>query len=154
MPGKSHGRRSLVGYSPWGCTESDTTERPHACVHTTKSETYLQHRESCGKFSCKFYHNTHHHHHCLRCNKGAKSWLLTAIPRSWHRAVSLVSSSLLLLGTRGKTQTLPCTPPSPAQKHPSLLPITPCPRRFLMSAAAAQSLSCVRLFVTPWTVAH
>ena len=25
-PGKSHGRRSLVGCSPWGCTESDTTE--------------------------------------------------------------------------------------------------------------------------------
>ena len=27
LPGKSHGRRSLVGYSPWGRTESDTTER-------------------------------------------------------------------------------------------------------------------------------
>ena len=26
LPGESHGRRSLVGYSPWGCTESDTTE--------------------------------------------------------------------------------------------------------------------------------
>ena len=25
-PGKSHGWRSLVGCSPWGCTESDTTE--------------------------------------------------------------------------------------------------------------------------------
>ena len=27
LPGKSHGQRSLVGYSPWGCKESDTTER-------------------------------------------------------------------------------------------------------------------------------
>ena len=26
-PGKSHGRRSLVGCSPWGREESDTTER-------------------------------------------------------------------------------------------------------------------------------
>ena len=26
LPGKSHGRRSLVGCSPWGRTESDTTE--------------------------------------------------------------------------------------------------------------------------------
>ena len=26
-PGKSHGRRSLVGYSPWGHKESDTTEQ-------------------------------------------------------------------------------------------------------------------------------
>ena len=29
LPGKSHGRRSLVGYSPWGHKESDTTERLH-----------------------------------------------------------------------------------------------------------------------------
>ena len=27
LPGKSHGWRSLVGYSPWGREESDTTER-------------------------------------------------------------------------------------------------------------------------------
>ena len=26
---KTHGRRSLVGYSPWGREESDTTERLH-----------------------------------------------------------------------------------------------------------------------------
>ena len=26
LPGKSHGLRSLVGYPPWGCKESDTTE--------------------------------------------------------------------------------------------------------------------------------
>ena len=25
-PGESHGQRSLVGYSPWGRKESDTTE--------------------------------------------------------------------------------------------------------------------------------
>ena len=29
LPGKSHGWRSLVGCSPWGCEESDTTERLH-----------------------------------------------------------------------------------------------------------------------------
>ena len=29
VPGKSHGQRSLVGYSPWGHKESDTTERLH-----------------------------------------------------------------------------------------------------------------------------
>ena len=26
LPGESHGQRSLVGYSPWGCKELDTTE--------------------------------------------------------------------------------------------------------------------------------
>ena len=29
LPGKSHGRRSLVGCSPWNRKESDTTERLH-----------------------------------------------------------------------------------------------------------------------------
>ena len=29
LPGKSHGRRSLIGCSPWGNYESDATERLH-----------------------------------------------------------------------------------------------------------------------------
>ena len=29
LPGKSHGQRSLVGYSLWGHKESDTTEQLH-----------------------------------------------------------------------------------------------------------------------------
>ena len=33
MPGKSHGWRSLVGYSPWGRKESDTTERLYLLTH-------------------------------------------------------------------------------------------------------------------------
>ena len=32
LPGESHGRRSLVSYSPWGHKEWDITE--HACVRT------------------------------------------------------------------------------------------------------------------------
>ena len=31
LPGKFHGWKSLVGYSSWGCKESDTTE----CLHFT-----------------------------------------------------------------------------------------------------------------------
>ena len=27
LSGEFHGQRSLVGYSPWGCKESDMTER-------------------------------------------------------------------------------------------------------------------------------
>ena len=27
LPGKTHGQRSLVDYSPWGCKELDTTEQ-------------------------------------------------------------------------------------------------------------------------------
>ena len=33
LPGKTHGQRSLAGYSPWGRKESDTTE----CTHTQVS---------------------------------------------------------------------------------------------------------------------
>ena len=37
LPGKSHGRRSLVGCNPWGREESDTTERLH--FHLSLSRT-------------------------------------------------------------------------------------------------------------------
>ena len=33
---KPHGQRSLVGYSPWGHKESDTTEQLSAAQHSTK----------------------------------------------------------------------------------------------------------------------
>jgi len=33
-PGKFHGQRSLVGYSPQGCKESDTTEGLHFTLYT------------------------------------------------------------------------------------------------------------------------
>ena len=33
LPGKSHGWTSVVGYSPWGRKESDTTERLHFHFH-------------------------------------------------------------------------------------------------------------------------
>ena len=32
LPGKSHGQRSLVGYSPWGCKELDMTEHIHTQI--------------------------------------------------------------------------------------------------------------------------
>ena len=34
LPGESHGQRSLVGYSPRGCKESDTTERHNQDLHS------------------------------------------------------------------------------------------------------------------------
>ena len=54
LPGKFHGQMSPVGYSPWGCKGSDTTE--HACkVRPTKvwwlfqnsTVTNKQSRETC-----------------------------------------------------------------------------------------------------------
>ena len=36
LPGKLHGLRSLVGYNPWGCKESDMTEQLHFYFQTSK----------------------------------------------------------------------------------------------------------------------
>ena len=38
LPGKSHGQRSLVGCSPWGHEESDTTEWLHFHFHGMEKE--------------------------------------------------------------------------------------------------------------------
>ena len=35
-----HGQKSLAGYSPWGCKESDTTEQPSTTQYST---VYLHH---------------------------------------------------------------------------------------------------------------
>ena len=35
LPGESHGQRSLVGCSPWGCKESDTTQPLSTAQHST-----------------------------------------------------------------------------------------------------------------------
>ena len=32
LPEESHGQRNLLGYNPWGCKESDTTEQLSACL--------------------------------------------------------------------------------------------------------------------------
>ena len=34
LPGESHGQRNLVGYSPWGRKELDTTELLHSLTHS------------------------------------------------------------------------------------------------------------------------
>ena len=37
--GKSHGQRTLVGYSPWGCKESDTTEQSTGHIYLLTQST-------------------------------------------------------------------------------------------------------------------
>ena len=38
LPGKCHGQRSLVAYSPWGHIGSDTNKRAHTCCHIPVAE--------------------------------------------------------------------------------------------------------------------
>ena len=40
--GKSHGRRSIVGYSPWGHKELDTTEQLHSLTHSQETIIHVE----------------------------------------------------------------------------------------------------------------
>ena len=44
LPGESHGQKSLVGYSPWGHEESDTTEQLNLRRHQLQNEYFLNER--------------------------------------------------------------------------------------------------------------
>ena len=43
LPRESHGQKSLVGCSPWGCKESDTTEHTHMLsINISQSKEFLE----------------------------------------------------------------------------------------------------------------
>ena len=47
LPGKSHERRSLIGYSPWGRKESDMTKRLH--LHFSLLAVFIRKHPDAGK---------------------------------------------------------------------------------------------------------
>ena len=107
LPGESHGRRSLVGCSPRGRQESDTTER----LHFHFSLSCIGERNG-NPLQCSYLENPR--------NGGTWSAAVFGVSQSWTRLERLSSSS-------------------------SSRPV---------QLSYSQSLSCVRLFVTPWTAAH
>ena len=52
LPGKSHEQRSLVGYSPRGCKESDTTE--HTCINAINRRDHKSQLRKGVCFPCEF----------------------------------------------------------------------------------------------------
>ena len=48
LPGKCHGQRSLAGYSPWGHTESDMTERLSLTFTSSSSSSFFFFLCYCG----------------------------------------------------------------------------------------------------------
>ena len=79
LPGKSHGRRSLAGYSPWGRQESDTTKRLH--FHFSPSCT----GEGSGNLL---------HYSCLENPRDREAWWVAVY--GFTRLKRLSSSSRLL----------------------------------------------------------
>ena len=54
LPGEFHGQRSLAGYCPWGCKESDMTEQlTHTHTHTHKYMDLYEYHE-CQSSSPRF----------------------------------------------------------------------------------------------------
>ena len=71
LPREFHEQRSLLGYSPWGCKESDTTE--HAYMHNKKVHRIKYNQSvlhACSwSLSCLFAHLCHNYYFCLWLNK-------------------------------------------------------------------------------------
>ena len=90
LPGKSHGRRSLEGYSPWGCRESEMTERLHFhlsaiitrfCLDVTSSRFHFS-KQYIGLFSfpgivsCSYFHHYINYSKYFLISVSCKVWTL------------------------------------------------------------------------------
>ena len=80
LPGKSHGRRSLVGCSPRGCEESDMTER----LHFQFSLSFIG-KGNGNPLQCS----------CLENPRDGEAWwaAVCGVAQSWTRLKRLSSSS-------------------------------------------------------------
>ena len=122
LPGKSHGRRSLVGCCPWGREESDTTERLH--FHALEKE--------------------------MATHSSVVTWRIPGtgepgglpsmgLHRDRHNWSDLAEARSLLIPWFSMCDKI-------------------CQEIYTSSSwtyiSSVQSLSCVRLFVIPWTAAH
>ena len=80
LPGGFHGQRSLVGYSPWGCKESDTTKvTEHTQTHAQggNQADFITFSEEVKKCTC-----TRNKRNVEMNHKGNK---VIFFPSSWGR---------------------------------------------------------------------
>ena len=73
LPGKSHRWRRLVGFSPWGCKESDTTEQLHFLTWLTyySCPAFLL----CPILNPQIWNYLKIHDHCLNLHKCLRFYL-------------------------------------------------------------------------------
>ena len=108
LPGKSHGQTSLVGYSPWGHKESDTTEQLtwkkinfHVLFYFFKES-----NRCCSvQFSCLVVSNSLRpcglQHTRLPCPSPTPGTYSNPCSSSWwcHPTISSISSSVVLFSS-------------------------------------------------------
>ena len=125
LPGESHGWRSLVGYSPWGHTESDMTEQLHSLTHYMPQSPRAT---GCILSPCFF-------------NLYAEYSMRNAGLEEAQAGIKIAGRNINNLRYTDDTTLMA----ESEEKLKSLL---------MKVKEKVKSLSHVRLFVTPWTVAH
>ena len=130
LPGKSHGQRSLVGCSPWGREESDTTEQFHfhfslSCIG----------EGSGNPLQCS----------CLENPRDGGAWwaAIDGVAHSRTRLKRLSSSSSVLKATDDFLRLF-------VPLELSRVLYLPC----VCLCVCVHMSSRVQFFVTPWAVAH
>ena len=96
LPGKSHGRRSLVGYSPWGRSESDRTELLHFHFHALETHSSvlawrILGTAEPGGLPSMGSHRVRHNWSQLAAVAAARL-VITSLPRSRHLLISWLQS--------------------------------------------------------------
>ena len=122
LPGKSHGQRSLAGYSPWGRKESDTTERLHFSFQVSIVALLLS-TEISVKINKHWYFTPLVGVSITTSNYG--SWRPIPAKGSHQRTLEPVGSPWSLFGSLQRDTLVPVTTLSPswALQPPSLRPL-------------------------------
>ena len=132
LPGKSHGRRSLVGCSPWGREELDTTERLHfhfslSCIGEGNGNplqcSCLENPRDRGAWWAAVYGVAQNRTRLKRLSSSSSRCVMAFLPRSKHLLISwLQSPSAVILEPRKiKSHCFHCFPncsaPQPGHVH-------------------------------------
>ena len=118
LPGKSHGQRSLVGCSPWGREESDTTERLHfhfpECSWDSLTSFSLFEGEGNGNPL---------QYSCLENPMDGGAWwaAVQGVAQSWTRPSDFLLSLYTFMHWRRKWQPTPVFLPGESQGRGSLV---------------------------------
>ena len=110
LPGKSHGQRSLVGYSPWGHTELDTmSNRAHQVTRHISRRTELWAYSLVTDLSLSNYHSRSKNVCIYKCSAGTSHiipFLYNVLPPLTLSSFSLTSLTKLSVSSPSPSYSL------------------------------------------------